>query len=434
MSRKSDLLKLFSQNTNYYFHIIPNDLGHLIYVTQERTDYSVENLEFKLNSIIEGFMNKPEDIKFEKVAPSIYFTDEKNTEKLKYALGEDMMENSNFSSFIEDIKEVYRTLEVEDFLIYKKDPDAYKKKKEEEYKQQQLDAWNRYKKQVEEQERIKRNAISQYDGDLAKIFYDNLLPTIIRQDKKFKLKEPFSKLVYSILTNDEEQGLLWPTRDNQTIVGNDKFDVIEIEGNSMTILLADRMSDTYSIKFELSNSELNIVDVNQVDKNIEHMTDYDFLMKVYDFDISSNFMDWEHMYENEKLDAVIDEIIRLDIERLDKKKKMKNEYVDASMAKAFFTIDSYEIQIGKIPGVISENISDDIFKPIESIITELGIEFKRGSSYNNIEFIETITRLQVEKIYKLLIENGYMLDTYRQEDEYSFMDLRKPNIPNNSND
>jgi len=427
MSRKNDLLKLFSQNTNYYYHIIPNELGHLIYVTQEREDYSVENLEFKLNSIIEGFMDKPEDIKFEKVAPSIYFTDEKNTEKLKYALGEDMLENSDFSSFIEDIKEEYRALEVEDFLIFKKDPDAYEKKKEEEYKQKQLDTWERYKKQVEEQERIKRTAIDQYDGDLIKLFNDNLLHTIIKKDKKFSLKDPFSKLVYSILTNDEEQGKIWPTRGDQTIVGNDKFDVIEIEGNSMTILLADRMSNSYTIKFELKSDSLNIIDVNEVDRSTKHMTDYDFLMKIYDFDITPKFIDWENMYENEKLDAVVDEIIRLDIEKREEKKKMKNEVVDCSTAKAFFTIDAYEIQLGEIPGIIGENISDELFKPIENIVTELDIEFKRGESLNNnIEFIETITRLQVEKIYKLLIENGYMLDAYRQEDEYSFMDLRKP--------
>lgn len=427
MSRKNDLLKLFSQNTNYYYHIIPNELGHLIYVTQEREDYSVENLEFKLNSIIEGFMDKPEDIKFEKVAPSIYFTDEKNTEKLKYALGEDMMENSDFSSFIEDIKEEYRALEVEDYLIFKKDPDAYEKKKEEEYKQKQLETWERYKKQVEEQERIKRTAIDQYDGDLIKLFNDNLLHTIIKKDKKFSLKDPFSKLVYSILTNDEEQGKIWPTRGDQTIVGNDKFDVIEIEGNSMTILLADRMSNSYTIKFELKSDSLNIIDVNEVDRSTKHMTDYDFLMKIYDFDITPKFIDWENMYENEKLDAVVDEIIRLDIEKREEKKKMKNEVVDCSTAKAFFTIDAYEIQLGEIPGIIGENISDELFKPIENIVTELDIEFKRGESLNNnIEFIETITRLQVEKIYKLLIENGYMLDAYRQEDEYSFMDLRKP--------
>jgi len=372
-------------------------------------------------------MDKPEDIKFEKVAPSIYFTDEKNTEKLKYALGEDMLENSDFSSFIEDIKEEYRALEVEDFLIFKKDPDAYEKKKEEEYKQKQLDTWERYKKQVEEQERIKRTAIDQYDGDLIKLFNDNLLHTIIKKDKKFSLKDPFSKLVYSILTNDEEQGKIWPTRGDQTIVGNDKFDVIEIEGNSMTILLADRMSNSYTIKFELKSDSLNIIDVNEVDRSTKHMTDYDFLMKIYDFDITPKFIDWENMYENEKLDAVVDEIIRLDIEKREEKKKMKNEVVDCSTAKAFFTIDAYEIQLGEIPGIIGENISDELFKPIENIVTELDIEFKRGESLNNnIEFIETITRLQVEKIYKLLIENGYMLDAYRQEDEYSFMDLRKP--------
>ncbi len=429
MSRKTNLLKLFSENTEYHFHIISNELGHLIYVSQEKNKYDVEGLEFKLNTIIEGFLDKPKDTNFEKVAPSIYFTDETNSEKLKYDLSEDMNENSVFSSFIEDIKNEYRSLEIEDFLLYKKDPEAYEKNKEEEHKQQQLETWERYKKQEEEQDRIKRTAIEQYDENLVKLFKENLLHEIIKKDKKFKLKNTFSQLVYSILTDDEEQSKLWPMRNNQSIVGNDKFNMIEIEGSSMKILISDRMSDTYTIKFELSGPNLNINKVNKVNKDAKHMSDYDFLMKIYDFDITLTFIDWENMYEYEKLGVVIDEIIKLDKEEQEKKDKEKTQVIDSSKAKAFFKINKYEVQIGTIPGIIGENISDELFKIVEDKVKELNIDFKRGDHLrNNIEFIDTITSKQVEKIYKHLIKNNYMLDTYIQEDEYSFMDLRKPNI------
>jgi len=434
MSRKNDLLKLFSKNTEFYFHIIPNELGQLIYITQEKDEYTIEGLEFKLNSIIEGFFDGVEKIGFEKVAPSIYFTEEKNSEKLKYELGEDMMENLDFSTFIENIKETYRALEVEDYLLYKKDPEAYEKKKEKEHKQEQLETWERYKKQVKEQKRIKKTAIEQYDGDLVKLFKDNLLHTIIEKDKKFNLKNPFSQLVYSILTNNEDQAKFWPKREGQTITGNDKFDAIEIEGNSMTILIADRMSDSHIIKFKLVGPEL-IIDhvVNNVDKDTKHMADYDFLMKIFNFDITPNFIDWENMYENEKLDAVVDEIIRLDAEEKEKKEKEKNEIIDSSTANAFFTIDEYEVQINETPDIVGENISDKLFKIVEDKVIELKIDFKRGINLNNIEFIETITYKQTEKIYNHLIENGYMLDTYRQKFEYSFMDLRKPSKPTTTN-
>jgi len=427
MSRKTDLLKLFSQNTEYYFHIVPNELGHLIYVSQEKDEYTIEGLEFKLNSIIEGFLNKPEEIEFKKVAPSIYFTKETNVEKLKYELSEDMIENENFSSFIENIRNEYRTLEVEDFLIYEKDPKTYEKKKEEEYKQQQLETWERYKKQQEEQERIKRTAIKEYDNNLIKLFKDNLIHDIIKKDKKWNLKNPFSQIVYSTLTNNEEQGKLWPMREEQSITGNNKFEPISIEGNLMSIFIADRMSDSYIINFKLDGDSLNIDSVTPTKSDTKYMADYDFLMKIFDFDITPNFIDWGNMYENEKLDAVVDEIIKLQNEKKEQKEKEKNEIINSSKVKAFFTINKYEIQIGKIPGIIGENISDELFKVIEDKVTKLDIDFKRGEDLNNnIEFIETITFNQVEKIYKHLIENGYMLDTYRQEGEYPFMDLRKP--------
>ena len=428
MSRKENLLKLFSENTEYYFHIVPDELGHLVYVSQEKDEYTTDGLEFKLNTIIEGFLEKSDDIGFDKVAPSIYFTEGTNIEKIKYFLGEDMMENSDFSSFIEDIQNEYRSLEIEDYLLYKKDPDAYEKKKEKEHQKQQMELWDKYKKQQEEQERLRRTAIEQYDGDLIKLFKDNLLHIILSEDKKFKLKNPFSNIVYSILTNDEEQAKLWPMRENQTITGNKVFDIIEIEGNSMTILIADNMSDYYSIKFKLNSSDLDIDWVlGPVESDTKHMSDYDFLMKIYDFDIKPDFIDWEYMYENEKLDAVIDEIIKRDTEEREQKEKTKNEIVDSSTAKAFFTINKYEIKINEIPGITTQNISDEFLKPVEDILNEMTIEFKRGEWLkDNVEFIETITFNQVEKIYNHLIKSGYMLDTYKQNEEFSFMDLRKP--------
>jgi len=428
MSRKSNLLKLFTENTEYYFHIVSDEIGHLIYVSQEKNEYTTEGLEFKLNTIIEGFLGKSDDVGFEKVAPSIYFTEEKDTNKIKYILGEDMMENSDFSSFIEDIKNEYRSLEVEDYLLYKKDPEAYEKKKEEDYQKQQMEKWDKYKKQQEEQERIKRTAIKQYDGDLIKLFKDNFLNVILSEEKKFKLRTPFNNIIYSILTNDEEQAKLWPMRDNQTITGNNKFNAIEIEGNTMSILIADKMSDSHIIKFKLNGSELNIDDVvNNVDKDTKHMSDCDFLMKIYNFDITPDFIDWENMYENEKLDAVIEEIIKRDKEESELREKTKNEIVDSSTAKAFFTINKYEIKINKIPGITTQNVPDELLKPVEDILNEMDIEFKRGEWLkDNVEFIEVITFGQIEKLYTRLIEIGYMLDTYKQDGEYPFMDLRKP--------
>lgn len=102
--KKKNLLKLFSENTEYYFHVLEQkELGHLVYVTEEKHEYTTDELEFRLTKIVEGFLEDSE-ITYQQVIPSVYFTDEQNTEKLKYDLTEKMKEDSTFSSFVEDIK------------------------------------------------------------------------------------------------------------------------------------------------------------------------------------------------------------------------------------------------------------------------------------------------------------------------------------------
>ena len=309
MNKKKNLLNLFSDTSKYYFHIVKNDIGHLIYVTKEKDEYTADTLEFTKNSIIEGFMDNIEDIGFKKVAHSVYFTDEKNIEKLKYELNDNMEENSDFSDFIENIVDDYRKSEIDDFIEHETDPEAYKKKKDEEYKAQQNVIWEKYKKQVKEQEKAKREAVKNYKNDLIKLLKENLHSTILKKGKKFVLKDAFMSLILNIVPNSEEQGKLWPKRNKQPIVGNEIFNTIEIEKNKIKILLKDRMSKTYIMDFELDSENLNLIKVDESDRDIEIMTDYDFLMKIYNIDVKSK--DWDIMYEYDKLNAVIEELIKL---------------------------------------------------------------------------------------------------------------------------
>jgi hypothetical protein len=427
MNKKENLLKLFTQNTEYYFHLVKSEIGHLVYVSEEKDEYSTEKFEFKLNKIIEGFLDEIE-LDFTKVIPSVYYTDEKNSEKLKYELTEKFKENADFSTFVESIKDGYRAKEVEDFVIFKMDPEAYEKKKTDEYQKKQQEIFERYKKQQKDQELDKRKAIAEYNNDLISLFKDNLHRTILKNKRKFELKVQFSNLIFSILSDDDEQASLWPKVDDQTIMGNSKFEPVSIEGDKLSILVCDRRSDAYIIDFKLDGDKLDIINVQDINEDdAKFMTDYEFLMKIYNFNIIPNFIDWDNMYETEKLDAVIDEIIRLDDETLAKREKQKNEIVDCSNAKAFFTIDTYEIKINNIPGIIELNVSDELFEPIENKLNELKIDFKRGESLQNrLEFIETITYKETEKIYNFLIESGYALDTYTQESIFRFMNLSKP--------
>jgi hypothetical protein len=429
--RKKNLLKLFTDDVEYYFHIIKNDIGHIIYLSEGKDEYSTDGLEFKLNKIMEGFLENLE-ITFERIAPALYFTTETNTEKLKYELGEDFKKNDKFDNFVEEIKDTYRDLEVAEFLLYKKDPEAYEKMKNDEYKKEQSDIWEKYKKQQVDTEISKRETISDYNGDLIKLFVDNLQSSAIKEKGNFKFKQHFTNLIFSMISDDEEQSKLWPLRDGHPISGNDKFEPIRIDGSELDILLADRMSNAYVIKLNLNGPNLDIIDIQEHEGDILFMKDYEFLMKIFDFNISSNFIDWNQMYETEKLEATIVEIERLKNEKQDLKEKEKLETIDSSTAKAFFKIDDLEIEISTESDVISANISDELFQPVKDILNKYKIDFKVTENIlkNSLEFIELINKKQIENIYFDLIKIGYMLDTHRQEVELDFMDLRKPSIPN----
>jgi hypothetical protein len=106
MNKKKNLLKLFTEDSNYNYHLIKTEepIGHLIYVIKEGEELDKEIYEFKTTLIAEELMIKS-GVNFEKFAPSIFFTEESNTEELKDKLNENLTENVFFSNFIEEIKD-----------------------------------------------------------------------------------------------------------------------------------------------------------------------------------------------------------------------------------------------------------------------------------------------------------------------------------------
>lgn len=430
MGLKDDLLKAFSEGIEYYYHLEQTNIGFLIYLSQENTEYSVEKLEFKMNSIIEGFLNKYET-SFEKVAPSVYFTPEQNKEKLEYELGEDFKTNSDFSKFIESIKNEYRKLEIEDFLIYKEDPEAYEERKKQEKIEHQKDLLDELKRQQTQREEKRKRIIKEYSNDLILLLKDALEQDVLYEKKDFKLNEALSKFVFSLIEDDKN----WPQRENQFVMGNKLFSPFDVFDDTLILIVSDPMSDTFKITLKLVESALVIENVETVAKNklsehafgdkIEIMKDFDFLKKI--FNISVVFEDWDSIYDNEKLQRIINIIIQNDEDKKNRKKQMKEEVVDSTKANAFFIINNYEIEFGLVPGNVSDTIEDSIFEPVEDFLDNVGIDFKRSEmQFNSIEFIETISYKEIEKIYNFLISNGYMLDSYRQKLEFDFMDLRLP--------
>ncbi len=97
MSKKKNLLNLFTQDAIFNFHLIKTEepIGHLIYIINGEKSLETDSLEFCSNIIVEELLTDC-SIKFEKIAPSIFFSEEENTEKLKYELTDKFSEVRNF--------------------------------------------------------------------------------------------------------------------------------------------------------------------------------------------------------------------------------------------------------------------------------------------------------------------------------------------------
>ena len=174
MGKRSNLLKLFTQDVTYNYHVVkteePN--GHLIYLIKSDSPIEQDTLEFSATKIVEELIKKC-SIKIEKIAPAIFFTEEENTEKLKYELNDQLSENSEFSSFIDTIKDEYRILEVKDSLLYKKDPEAYEEAKRKEKAEHQKDLFDQLVKQMEEQKKQREEHILKYNNDIMKLMKED---------------------------------------------------------------------------------------------------------------------------------------------------------------------------------------------------------------------------------------------------------------------
>lgn len=132
------IFDIISKNQKFNYHIVKSEIenGFLIYIKDNDVENSIEKLEFTPTIIAETFISN-NDLKIEKVAPSIFFIDNINIDELKNKLNINLFESNEFSIFIESIKNNYRKLEIEDFILYKKDSKSYDENKKKEYSKNQ---------------------------------------------------------------------------------------------------------------------------------------------------------------------------------------------------------------------------------------------------------------------------------------------------------
>lgn len=170
MNKKKNLLNIFSQDVSYNYHVVKTAEpdGHLIYLIKNGSELNTDTLEFSPTKIVEDLV-KDCEVSIEKFAPAIFFTEEANTEKLKYELNDKLSETAEFSAFIDSIKDEYRILEVKDSLLFKKDPEAYEEAKRKEYEEHQKELWDEVIEQHKAKQKGREETLMSYNNDLIKL-------------------------------------------------------------------------------------------------------------------------------------------------------------------------------------------------------------------------------------------------------------------------
>ena len=326
MSKKKNLLNLFTQDVIYNYHLIKIEepIGHLIYLVKNGSKLDKELLEFYPTLIAEELINEC-NVKIEKFAPSIFFTDEDNTEKLKYELNEKLSEDTDFSAFIEEIKDEYRILELKDSLLYKKDPEAYKVAKEEDHLEHQKELLDKMIGQLEDKKKKREKSLLEYNNDLIKLLKEYFEGIIEYEKRDFKLDSELEKIAGNLI--DPET---WIKIGEKLFIC--RIEPISLETDKINVFLTDNNDYSYTATLRFDKIFLiteNVVRINKGDTLPNCMTDYQFLAELYNVDIES-VPEWEYKNDEDRFEYVIDYLAP--IFKVEKDKRQK-EIIDKILAK-----------------------------------------------------------------------------------------------------
>lgn len=320
MSKKKNLLKLFSQDISYYFHTIKkeNPDGHLIYVLKSDSNLDVEKLEFSPTHIIEELFHEC-DLKVEKFAPAVFFSEITNTDELKYKLTEKMEENDKFSSFIESIKDNYRILEIKDSLLYKKDPEEYNQKMQKEKEEKQKDILEKVIEQQKEQQKKREEALLKFNNNIFNLLKDTLKYTIQYEKTDFD----YQKTINNIMTNliDIKK---WIMENNKPY--NCNIYIHKLNQKSIGVFLSNHQTG-YTATLKMNKTKIiakNIIKLGDEDEVPKYFKDYEFLIKLYDVD-TSIFNDWDFKNDTDKFECIINYLAPIFKKEIDDKYKEEVE-------------------------------------------------------------------------------------------------------------
>lgn len=326
MSKKKNLLKLFTQDSSYNYHIVKTTEpdGHLIYLIKNGSEITTDTLEFSPTKIAEELIQDC-GVQIEKFAPAIFFTEEANSAKLKYELDDKLSQTTEFSAFIETIKDEYRILEVKDSLLFKKDPEAYEKAKRQEYEEHQKELWDEMLEQLNDKKKSREDAILVYENDLIKLMKEWFENIIEYEKRDFNFELELEKFIGNFI--DPET---WIKINDQPFVC--RAEVISFEKDRMNVFLTDNNNYSYTATLRFDKTVFiteNVVKIEKGDTLPDCMTDYEFVAKLYDVDIT-NVEDWEFKNHTDRFEYVIDYLAP--IFKAEKIKK-EQEFVEKTLKK-----------------------------------------------------------------------------------------------------
>jgi len=326
MNKKKNLLNLFTEDVKYNYHLIkteePN--GHLIYLIKNGSKLDKELYEFYPTLIVENLIEECE-VKIEKFAPCIFFTEENNTDKLKYQLNNKLSEDTDFSAFIEEIKDEYRILEIKDSLLYKKDPEAYESAKQKEYEEHQKELWGELIEQMNNRKEKREKSLLEYDNNLIKLLKDVLEGVIEYEKRDFNLTKELEEIISNLIDPDT-----WIKIDGNSFIC--RIEPISLDTDKLNVFLTDNSDYSYTATLRFDKSVLiteNIIKIEKGDILPTCLTDYEFLAKLFDVDLS-NVSEWEYKDNTERFNYVIDYLVP--IFKAEKERKEK-ELIDKILSK-----------------------------------------------------------------------------------------------------
>ena len=321
MGNRRNLLNLFTQDVSYNYHLIrteePN--GHLLYLIKNGSELIIDTLEFSATMLPEELIKECE-VKIEKIAPAIFFTEEFDTAELKEKLNNKFSEDALFSSFIDYIKDEYRILEIKDTLLYKKDPEAYEAEKQKEHIDHQKDLWEEYAKQLEEKKKSRENALMAYNNDLLKILKEVFESSIEYEKRDFDLAQELNKFIGNLI--DPET---WIKINDQPYLC--RTEICSLEQDRMNVFFTDNNDYSYTATLRFDKTVLvteNVVRINDGDELPITKSDYEVLTQLFDIDCSS-VEEWEYKNETDRFEYVIDLLVPIFKKNKEEKEK---EWVD----------------------------------------------------------------------------------------------------------